>query len=272
MRPIPWFENNAMTAESRSRLLEALDEWKHVADKFVLVVRSRNDYSLSAFSWLMSAKPDNMTLIPGFKTFDSLSRYDDPFGWQAVAEHAALVCEYTGSGTVLLDNEKALEKYHHGQEQIDLARLAHGLEHVRDLPQTRTLWYQPQILGDDQRFLSRHAETTRLLRTVANAVPRSAFTVGFMARPGWEFNKRDEVAHMRDTRAIVSRDRMVLSFFVNTSGRLGSGPAYTPSEAMRQLVGDSALVYPGHGEWIACGRAWRAWRALRTWRAELNWL
>lgn len=263
--PIPWFEDNDMKTADRRELLRALDSWQ--PSTFILTTRIM--YAPDVFAWLVGSLPNDVQVIPAFKTFDRLpsDRYADAEGWKRIAVDAAQLAEITGSTIVLLDNELALNDYHRGQATIDLAELPASLE---PLAETGLLivWYQPELLDNDSRFPDRLEQTTRLVETVARAVPRSIFSMGYKAWPNWWENDRNEVGRRLATIALVGADHVQDRLFANADGVYGNKRCHTIAEAhvlAPSLIGP-VFYYPGRRNWVTAGRAYRAeatWRELR---------
>ena len=263
--PIVWLEVPAPRAADITLAVEALEIW----DTETAIVTTRIEYVTNLYDGLRDRTPPGMQIVGGLKTFPVLPTYSDPAGWEAIAAACLRVAELTGTPICLLDNETALATYHRGEVTIDYVELATSLE---PLAATGLLiwWYQPELLDDDPRFPGRYQHTKRLVATVAEAVPRSVFSMGFAAWNDWWANRRGEVDRRLATIALVGADRVQDRLFVTDDGLFGRSNkrCHTPAEARelsQRLIGP-IIYYPGHGDWLSTGRAYRAereWAALK---------
>jgi hypothetical protein len=270
--PIVWLEVPTPNAANLDRAIEALTIW----DTETAILTTWPAYIANLYIPLAQRKPAGMQIIGGIKTYRALREsYSDPGGWQQIAASCLRIAEQTGTPICLLDNEPALEKYHRGEASIDYDELATSLKPLANSG-LMFWWYQPEILDDDPPedgapgFPDRLEQTTRLVETVAKAVPRSVFSMGYAAWHGWELNERDVVARRLATIALVGADRVQDRLFVTADGRFGRNNkrCHTPAEARQlseRLIGPM-IYYPGSGDWLSTGRAYRAeteWRRLR---------
>lgn len=263
--PIVWLEVPSPRVAEVGDAVEALTIW----DTETAIATTRIEYLRNLYDGLAGRTPGEMQIIGGFKTFSVLPTYSNPEGWERIAGAALDVAAMTGIPIVLLDNETALAEYHRGEAPINLDELA---ESLNPLAATGLLfwWYQPEILDDDERFPNRLEQTRWLVATVAAAVPRSIFSMGYAAWNGWELNERDVIARRNATIALIGADRVQDRLFVTADGLFGRNNkrCHTPAEAHElssSLIGP-VIYYPGSGDWLSTGRAYRAeveWRRLR---------
>ena len=265
---IPWMELNAPTAPlarfypdlaadrptqtMTDYCLAGMTHWASVTDTVVISTRQSG---AAVYVELMRRKPPGLRLIPGLKTFDYLDGYADQDGWARLAADSVSVARATDGNKIILDSEVALGPYHRGEVAIDLAALYAALQPLADTG-LDILWYQPEILYDDPRFPNRRQETARLVRTIADSVPRSTFSTGFTAWHDWEDNGTGQVDRREEMIDLVGLDCVQERLIVTDDGwmALSRGPkrCHTPPEAlalMRRLPGHTFIVYPGGARW-----------------------
>jgi len=282
---VPWLEVNAPEAplkrffpeQAKGRppmsmidyCLEGVEHWAKITD--IVIVSTRPGKVTALYPELMRRKPPSLFIIGGLKTYilagtspKDPKPYDfaDPEGWRRIAEEGVRISRITGTDVILLDNEVALGAYHRGEATIDYDKLATSLEALRQTG-LQFWWYLPLNFEDDPRFPTRKAETLRLVRTIADAVPRSIFSTGFTAWYEWERNLNGEVDHRQAMIDLVGLARIQERLFVTEDGwmTIWSGPkrCHTPLEAlalMRQLPGDVFIVYPGGSRWVSTSKAY----------------
>ncbi len=150
LKIMPWVEE--ARDNQFGRITAGLNDWAKAVDTAIV---STAPGRADLYTRLDDAV--SLTIIPGLKPNDGhvglLPTFDDVEGWERVAHEVGLIRDTSESDTVLLDLERAGLKYRNGDEDIELDRLADGLELLpNDLDY---IWY-PSIKAHEFPYFERH--------------------------------------------------------------------------------------------------------------------
>lgn len=290
-RVVPWLEVNAPTSRvdrwfpeakrSRADLMmrdfavEGLAIWGVIAD--TAIVTSRPEQVHSLYPHLMRHKPPHMRIVGGIKTFhlpggmpSDKRTYDfaDRAGWRKIAQQSQEIVRITGTNIVVLDNETTLGPFTRGQVTIDFDRLEASLAALRDSGIVYW-WNLPRVLPNSVAFPDRSAQTERLVRTIARALPTCVFLSGYTA---WHDDSPEAAQHTTMI-ACVGKSRLQPRLLVTPDGRMHypggrNKRCFTPTEgvararALEREEGEFVNVYTGGEDWVAVAEAFvKAWTA-----------
>ena len=270
---IPWLEVNVPLTPvatrpnvlRRDHCIEGLEHWAKITD--IAIVSTRSGRIDAVYRDIMRRKPANLHIIGGIKTYSlpgatgndpRLYDFASPDGWKVIAAQARRIVAHTGNNVVLLENETALMPYHLGRESIDHAKLAKSLGALRDTG-IEFWWNLPYVLPDSPKFPNRRKETARLVKTIADALPRSVLLIGYTGRPGWKERTDDRPRLRRMMFEIVGESRLHERVFCTATGRAigDKRPVYTPAQAIdhaANLPGRLLIIYPGEAAWVSAGQ------------------
>ena len=269
-----WYPEPARTRPSMTVIdycIQGLEHWAKVTD--TAVVSTKPGKVTALYPQLMRRKPAGISIVGGLKTYilegtapGDKRPYDfaDPNGWRLIAEGAKKIVEITGNNVVVLENETSLGAYHNGRAAIDCDKLAKSLKVLRETG-IEFWWNLPRILEDTQQFPNRKDDTSRLVRTIAEALPNCVFLTGFTAWHGWERNRNGEVDRRKMMIELVGLDRMQERLLVTHDGYwhkpegTKTRRCFTPQEAdrqMKELPGTVFNIYPGGASWEPTSKAY----------------
>lgn len=283
---VPWMEVNSPDSSAESlytteqgarpgmtRLdfcLEGLELWAQVTDTVIITTRPGQIENL--YPELMQRKPSTVRIIGGIKTYslpgaqpDDDRPYDfaDADGWQFIVDEVVQIAEITGVDIVVLENETALSPFVHGEESIDLARLAESLVPLVEAD-VQTWWWLPWIMPNDPvDFRDRQVVSTALVATCAETVPTSTFLTEYASYYDWR-SFSGVVGRRQAMFDLVGGDRAQEGLFVTPDGSLEvdgqSRRVYTTEEALHEVLalpGNVVRLYPGASRWILVGREFK---------------
>ncbi|MFQ5413728.1 MAG: hypothetical protein ACE5E6_04635 [Phycisphaerae bacterium] len=270
-----WFPEAGRTRPGATLLdfcVEALPHWAKVTD--VVIVSTKPGQVRALYPELMRRKPDRLFIIGGLKTYTlpgTTSHDDTPYdfadarGWRRIADEARAIVRITGTNVVVLENETTLTPFHKGDATIDYDKLTRALGALRETGIV-FWWNLPTILENSRAFPNRQAETTRLLKVIADALPDSAFMAGFTMWRDWRRNAHGEVDRRREALAILGPKRMLERLIVTpdgywhySGGRKKRGFTATEALAARAgIVGDTVNIYPGAAHWVDVAKQFEA--------------
>jgi hypothetical protein len=277
---IPWMEVNYPTSDaarlfgpesgaqpgmsSLDYCLAGLESWASVTDTVIITTAPNAIDAL--YPPLMARKPPHLNIIGGIKTYtlpgawlEDTRPYDfaDAEEWRRITERLERISEWTGNNIVVLENETTLQPFNRGEKSIDIARLYHALKPLNDSGLVTWSWV-PWILLDNPAFPSREMETTRLVATMAGALPRNKFMVDFDS--WYESQDWDRVGREKMNR-LVRPERVQDGFFVTPSGWMAPSGipkrCFNPAEAIARIETvrkDLIRVYPGGVYWLSVAR------------------
>jgi hypothetical protein len=140
-RLIPWIEVNNDRTGVVDSAVAGLKEWAALTDQAIVTTVPGK---LSIYDELRM-RLLALQIIPGLKTNDALTRFDDVDGWKRVSIQLSGIAQYVGSDTVVLENESAVGKFGLGDEILDWDLFRKAMEY---LPKgLRIIWY-PGITGN----------------------------------------------------------------------------------------------------------------------------
>jgi len=152
---IPWVELNKATPANVDSVVAGLVQWRVVTDRaFVSVVPG----NASVYHELKKRVPD-MRILPGLKTNDLLSQFDDVDGWGRIGKEMTAILSGSGEDHIVLENESAIRAYLEGKQPIHLPELRKGLQSLP--PNVHVIWY-PSIVGESEEMQARAAAVCRI--------------------------------------------------------------------------------------------------------------
>ncbi len=254
----------------RDYCLEALGLWSQVQIIDTVIISTRPGNVEVLYPFLMERAPDRLRIIGGLKTYilpgatpKDRRPYDyaDPAGWQRLTEEAMKIVQFTGERAVLLESETALTPFHSGEAVIAYDRLRDSLRPLHDTGIT-ALWWYPAVLASVPKAPRRQFQTTRLVQTVAHAVPRSVFIVAYGNRHDWRLTA-DEPERRKQMTGLVGPRHLWDILYVTMDGYVHYGKTkrkrcYTPAEALNEITsrpGNDFVLYPCAPEWVQIGKA-----------------
>jgi len=144
------------------------------------------------------------------------------------------------SCSLLIEGETAFSNFHQGKEEIDYQQFSDLISVLQEVACT-ILWYPIQILPNSKTAPNRLASTTKLVRTIAEAVPNSKFVAGYS--PG------DDLQLNAGLIRSVGRDRILPCMEVNVP----AGKYYAPKDVsfeMGKRATEKMLVHITHSKWL----------------------
>lgn len=151
-------------------------------------------------------------------------------------------------------------RFHTCDAPIDFPKLAEALAPLRET-QVKLWIYGVQILTDSPRCPDREAQTTRLVKLFAEALPGSVFFAGLTGWPEWE-KKADVTRRLNALWGLVGQQSMYDIFYVTHDGNMpfASGrtrPCFGPADVFAEAAkrpAEIVIVYPGVKNWLVVGR------------------
>lgn len=241
-RIIPWLEVNTDDPDEFEEAVAGLLIWKRITDTAVVTTTPGHHY---LYPQLM-ARVKGMKFIPGVKTINALGamNFDYLPGWLQIARDVDEMCASSGSNTIILENESALEEYWWGGFNMDLAQLRAGLNY---LPTERQIIWYPGMHGGQTAF--QQNRSTKLFEAVEDTLFDTRFADQSRAHPLW-VNYPEQIWNRTTAERIGEQPLFPLVYF-ETFNEMTWWDYGGVFEIMTYFDGGELMFYPGATRWIS---------------------
>jgi len=252
---VPWIEVNTLDERDTANAVEGLLFWRRVTDTAIV---STVGGCSALYPRLRQRVPD-MRIIPGLKTNDFLTQFDDLEGWRKVGREVKAICQAAvgdGPCLVLLENESASRDELAGREELDSGRLREGLKLAFPTDQSiEVIWY-PSMVGETEKT-QQCAE--RLCQAAADtlSVRFTDLSMGGPKSLGNRWSKRGKQTLDR----LAKKQTIPMLYFYGPGSRwwqdeqIKSALTLIGPPPTKRSGGRWVIIYPGAKHWTKAARS-----------------